>query len=315
MKHRDEPILVHRVNSNFPSFRNMTLPTTEDRDPQSIGLSNKTDAEVLSLLLERQIEALQAAASAIPQITQAAAALQRAAAAQHKIGYAGAGSAGLTALADCLELPGTFGFPPDRMRILYAGGTKNLLHLEGTDEDDQHAGSRDFSEAELGKGDILIGVSASGSTAYTLGTIRAAKQAGTETIGIANNPDTPILNEADHPILLKTPPEIIAGSTRLGAASAQKAVLNMISTLVALRLGHAVRGHMVNLVADNEKLRQRAQRILQDLTECTPEQASEALDTANGRVKVAVLMLREGLDVGAAEEALVLNDGNLRPFL
>ncbi|WP_281931066.1 N-acetylmuramic acid 6-phosphate etherase [Roseibium album] len=293
----------------------MKLPTTEDRDPQSIGLSQKTDAEVLSLLLERQVEALKAAADAIPQITQAAAALQRAAAAQNKIGYAGAGSAGLTALADCLELPGTFGFPPDRMRILYAGGAKNLLHLEGTHEDDQQAGSNDFEEAGLGKDDILIGVSASGSTAYTLGVIKAARAAGTHTIGIANNPYTPILNEADHPILLKTPPEIIAGSTRLGAASAQKVALNMISTLVALRLGHAVRGHMVNLVADNDKLRQRAQRILQDLTDCSPVQAADALEKANGRVKVAVLMLSEGLDVSGAENALVLNNGNLRPFL
>ena len=145
----------------------------------------------------------------------------------------------------------------------------------------------------LGDGDVLICVSASGSTPYTLATMRAAKKANAVTIAIANNPDTPLLNECDHPILLKTPPEIIAGSTRLGAASAQKVVLNMISTLVALRLGHAVRGHMVNLVADNEKLRLRAQRILQDLTDCSPETAENALREANGRVKIAVLMLKK----------------------
>ncbi|WP_428646623.1 N-acetylmuramic acid 6-phosphate etherase [Roseibium sp.] len=293
----------------------MPLPTTEDRDPQSIGLSKKTDEEVLSLLLDRQIAALKVAAEAIPQISRASAALQRAAELERKIGYSGAGSAGLTALADCLELPGTFGFPPERMRILFAGGAENLLRLSGSHEDDEKSGKDDFETSGLGAGDILIGVSASGSTPYTLGTFRAAKAAGTKTIAIANNPNTPLLLEADHPILLKTPPEIVAGSTRLGAASAQKAALNMISTLVALRLGHAVRGHMVNLVADNAKLRQRAQRILQDLTECSPEDAAQTLEAADGRVKIAVLMLREGLDVRAAEKALILHDGNLRAFL
>ncbi|MET1415503.1 N-acetylmuramic acid 6-phosphate etherase [Roseibium sp. HPY-6] len=302
-------------SKEFQSFRTMTLPTTEDRDPLSIGLSQKADEEILSIMLDRQVAALTAAGKAIPQIAKAANALQIAASSGGKIGYAGAGSAGLTAIADCLELPGTFGFQADRMRILYAGGAENLLHLEGVHEDDSLAGADDFRKSGLGNGDILIGVSASGSTPYTLGTFRAAKQVGTATIGIANNPETPLLSEADHPIFLQTPPEIIAGSTRLGAASAQKAVLNMISTLVALRLGHAVRGHMVNLVADNDKLRQRAQRILQDLTGCAPDAAAQALQSANGRVKVAVLMLQDGLDVNAAENVLALNDGNLRPFL
>lgn len=293
----------------------MKLPTTEDRDPLSIGLNNKSDDDVLTLLLNRQRAALDAVEDAIPQISNAANALRKASQANGMIGYAGAGSAGLTALADCLELPGTFGFPPERMRMLYAGGAENLLHLAGTYEDNEDAGGADFRSSGLGKGDILIAVSASGSTPYTLGTFRAAQAAGTETIALSNNPDTPLLDLADHPILLKTPPEIIAGSTRLGAASAQKAALNMISTLVALRLGHAVRGHMVNLVADNEKLRLRAQRILQDLTGCTAETAMSTLLKADGRVKVAALMILRNINSASAEEALSENNGNLRPFL
>jgi len=293
----------------------MKLPTTEDRDPLSIGLSTRSDDDVLSLLLGRQREALTAVEEAIPQISKAAAALQRAAQANCMIGYAGAGSAGLTALADCLELPGTFGFPVERMRMLYAGGAENLLHLAGIHEDDEAAGSRDFQKSGLAEGDILIAVSASGSTPYTLGTFRAAQAAGTVTVALANNAGTSLLELADHPILLKTPPEIIAGSTRLGAASAQKAALNMISTLVALRLGHAVRGHMVNLVADNEKLRLRARRILQDLTGCSAETALTALSEAGGRVKIATLMILQGLGAEAAEALLNENGGNLRPFL
>ncbi len=293
----------------------MTLPTTEDRDPQSIGLSAKSDEEVLAVILHRQILALEATRDAIPQITRAAASLHSAAASGGKIGYAGAGSAGLTALADCLELPGTFGFPADRMCILYAGGADNLMNLAGVYEDDAQAGRKDFEDSGLGTGDILIAVSASGKTPYTLSAVAAANGAGTVTIGIANNADAPLMREATHAILLQTPPEVIAGSTRLGAASAQKAALNMMSTLVALRLGHAVRGHMVNLVADNEKLRQRAQRILQDLTNCTPDDAANALQNAEGRVKTAALMLLKGLDVDTAERTLALHDGNLRPFL
>ncbi|WP_421982908.1 N-acetylmuramic acid 6-phosphate etherase [Roseibium sp.] len=293
----------------------MTLPTTEDRDPQSIGLSTKPDEEVLSIILQRQLEALEATRDAIPQICRAAACLHTAAASGGKIGYAGAGSAGLTALTDCLELPGTFGFSPDRMCILYAGGAENLLNLAGVHEDDTQAGLKDFGESGLGAGDVLIAVSASGTTRYTLGAVQAANRAGTVTVGIANNADTPLMREVTHAIFLKTPPEIIAGSTRLGAASAQKAALNMMSTLVALKLGHAVRGHMVNLVADNDKLRQRAQRILQDLTDCSPQDALDALTEADGRLKVAVLMLLKDLDAEAAEDALARNDGNLRSFL
>lgn len=293
----------------------MKLPTTEDRDPLSIGLSTKSDDDVLALLLFRQKQALEAVEAAIPQISRAADALKRAAQAERKIGYSGAGSAGLTALADCLELPGTFGFPPERMRMLYAGGAENLLHLAGTYEDDDKAGQLDFEKSGLGAGDILIGVSASGSTHYTLGTFRAAKAARTLTIGLANNPDTPLLNLSDYPIYLNTPAEIIAGSTRLGAASAQKAALNMISTLAALRLGHAVRGHMVNLVADNEKLRARAHRILQDLTGCSADIASDNLEKANGRVKVAALMILQNIDAARAEQVLEEHDGNLRPLL
>eukprot|EP00903_Cladosiphon_okamuranus_P001550 g1548.t1 len=293
----------------------MNLPTTEDRDPLSIGLSAKSDEDVLALLLLRQKQALDAVEAAIPQISRAAKALKRASQANCKIGYSGAGSAGLTALSDCLELPGTFGFAPERMRMLYAGGAENLLHLAGAFEDDADAGHKDFQRSGLGEGDILIGVSASGSTLYTLGTFQAAKATGTETIALVNNPDTPLLELADHPILLNTPAEIIAGSTRLGAASAQKAALNMISTLAALRLGHAVRGHMVNLVADNEKLKARAHRILQDLTQCPRQVAEDSLEKAGGRVKTAALMILQNIDAARAEEILEEHDGNLRPFL
>ncbi|MDN3719209.1 hypothetical protein QW131_08230 [Roseibium salinum] len=189
------------------------------------------------------------------------------------------------------------------MRILYAGGAENLLHLAGIHEDDEDGGTRDFDKSGLGKRRYTDCRFRKRINALYLGRVESGDggKDGNHRDRQQSRHTAPKRDRTTRS-LLQTPPEIVAGSTRLGAASAQKAVLNMISTLVALRLGHAVRGHMVNMVADNKKLRQRAQRILQDLTGCDPDSAVRALEEAGGRVKIAVLMLREGLDVNAAEK-------------
>lgn len=294
----------------------MSLPTTECRDPAAIGLSKLADADIMSALLDKQVGAFEAVERAIPDLVAAARVMKTAIETDRLIAYAGAGSSGLAALSDYLELPGTFGLPPNRLRMLYAGGAANLINLTGGAEDDPSAGETDLDAAGIGPGDCLICVSASGSTPYTLGTLRAAKRHGAKVIALASNPDTPLLQEADCPVLLETPAEIIAGSTRMGAATAQKAAMNMLSTLVALRLGHVVRGHMINLVADNEKLKTRAQRIVCDLARCTADQAETALTMAGGRVKIAVLLsIRNVQTVEQAETALAAVQGNLRDLL
>ncbi|WP_150525871.1 N-acetylmuramic acid 6-phosphate etherase [Roseibium sediminis] len=293
----------------------MQLPRTELRDPDAIGLARRSDADILELLLQKQVAALSAVNSALPALTDGAARIQAAITSNKMIGYAGAGSAGLAALCDYLELPGTFGYPPERLRMLFAGGTDNLKSMRGRVEDSTEEGSRDFYDSGLGTDDCIILISASGTTPYTLGVLRAAKESGTTTIGIANNPDTPLLQQADIPILLPTQPEIIAGSTRLGAATAQKVALNMMSSLVALRLGHAVRGHMVNLVADNEKLQKRALRIIMDISDCSEADALDALRNASGDVKIAILIARDKVEPEVARQRIAACDGNLRPLL
>lgn len=293
----------------------MQLPRTELRDPDAIGLARRSDADILELLLQKQVAALSAVSSALPALTDGAARIQAAITSNKMIGYAGAGSAGLAALCDYLELPGTFGYPPERLRMLFAGGTDNLKSMRGRVEDSTEEGSRDFYDSGLGTDDCIILISASGTTPYTLGVLRAAKESGTTTIGIANNPDTPLLQQADIPILLPTQPEIIAGSTRLGAATAQKVALNMMSSLVALRLGHAVRGHMVNLVADNEKLQKRALRIIMDISDCSEADALDALRNASGDVKIAILIARDKVEPEVARQRIAACDGNLRPLL
>ena len=166
------------------------------------------------------------------------------------------------ALADALELLGTFGIPPDRTPVLLAGGAAALIEMTGAVEDIATDATRDVADAGLGAGDVVICVSASGTTPYTLAAAEAARAAGATVVGIANVAGSALLQAADLPVLLDTGPELVAGSTRMGAATAQKIALNMLSTLTGLRLGHVHDGYMVNVVADNAKLRRRAARIV-----------------------------------------------------
>jgi len=266
----------------------MHLRDTEKLHPKARGLDARAGAEILSVLLRGQQAALAAVGPAIPAIGRAAEHVTQTLRGDGRLVFAAAGSSGLMALADGLELPGTFGIANDRISIRLAGGMAVLGNLTGSGEDDTEAARADA--AGIGAGDCVIGISASGSTPYVLAFLDASRQAGALTIGIANTPGSAVLTGADVAIYLPTPPEVIAGSTRLGAATAQKAALNMLSTLVGIRLGHVYDGHMVNLHADNQKLVRRAQRMVSDIAACSTKRASACLAASDGAVKPAVLM-------------------------
>ena len=265
---------------------------TEALHPLSAGLHLAPAAEVLSRALTAQQAALTAIGPALPALEAAAnlasAALRR----SGKLGYAGAGSSGLMALADCLELLCTFGIPPDRTPMLFAGGAGALLKMTGGVEDDPALAAADLARADLRAGDVLICVSASGGTPYTLAVAEGAAKAGAKVIGIANVPGSALLGAADVPVLLETGAEIVAGSTRLGAATAQKVTLNLISVLIGVQLGHVHDGMMVNVIADNAKLRDRAARIVAQVAGVEPATARVALNRTNGAVKPAILVAR-----------------------
>jgi N-acetylmuramic acid 6-phosphate etherase len=273
------------------------------------------DATVLRLLADAQIEAAGAARGAMGQIAPAALALAACLAAGGRVAYSAAGSSGLMALADALELPGTYGIPRDRIVILLAGGHEALSNLAGGPEDDAGQGGRDVAAAGLSQGDCLIAVSASGSTPYAIGALEEAALRGMKTIALANNAGSPILTLADLPILLATPPELIAGSTRMGAGTAQKIALNMLSTLTAIHLGHVHDGYMVNLHADNLKLRKRASGIVAAIAGCSREDAEQLLDQTGGAVKPAILLAAGAEDLGSAKELLDNTGQKLRPAL
>ncbi|WP_420960838.1 N-acetylmuramic acid 6-phosphate etherase [Brucella sp. IR073] len=293
----------------------MALNRTEQLNEEARGLDCRQPHEIASLLAKAQEEAAAVVSGVSRDIALAAGLAADALEKGGRIIYAAAGSSGLMALADALELPGTFGIPRDRIVILLAGGVDSLINLTGAPEDHAEKGREDVLAADPGANDCLIAISASGSTPYAVGALQAAKSRGAKTIAMANNPGAPILEEADIGILLATPPEIIAGSTRMGAGTAQKIALNLLSTLAAIRLGHVHDGYMVNLHADNQKLKARAAHIVASIANCGLEKAVACLDEAGGAVKPAVLLAAGAADIGTAQKLLDGNGQKLRPAL
>ncbi|CDZ41819.1 N-acetylmuramic acid 6-phosphate etherase [Neorhizobium galegae] len=291
----------------------MSTTATEARHGKAEGLDMLKPAEILALLASGQQAAAKVADQAIPAIARAADLVAAALKSGGKVVYAGAGSAGLVAMADAMELPGTYGIPPERIAILFAGGVPTIADLPGGPEDDASLGERDADIVEAA--DCVICVSASGSTPYTVAIAETAKRRGAKLVAMANNAGAKLFAGADAAILLETPPEVVAGSTRMGAATAQKIAFNMLSTLAAVKLGHVHDGHMVNLRADNGKLRIRAARMVADIAGIGFDEARAWVETAEGSVKVAVLLAAGAVDVEAAKALLARSDDVLRVAL
>lgn len=292
----------------------MPQRSTEARHPHSDGLHAISGAAVLACVHAAQVQALAAISPALPQIERAAEAGAEALRRGGKMAYVGAGSSGLMALSDCLELPGTFGIAPDRVPMMFAGGVPALLHMQGSVEDDAEAALADLTRADLAPGDVVLCLAASGGTPYTMTIATATKARGQTVVGFCNVADAPLLQLADIPVFLDTGPEVISGSTRMGAGTTQKVALNMLSVLVGIRLGHVHDGYMVNLTADNAKLVDRAARIVAAISGASEDSARKALAETDGAVKPAILVAR-GMTPAAAATALTASGGHLAPVL
>ena len=287
--------------------------STESVHDHALGLDARPEAEILNLLLGGQLAALKAVAPAISAISQGAALIETALRGEGRLYYVGAGSSALMANADGLELAGTFGTDPSRVVLCMAGGLPQDSEMPGGTED--NTGLADDDAASIEYDDVVIAVTASGRTPYALRFAEIAKRSGAKTICIANNPDAPIFTNADVAICLPTPPELVAGSTRMGAGTAQKAALNMMSTLAAIRLGHIYDGMMVNLRADNDKLRRRATAMVMQISGNSREDAESALVESGWKVKTASIVLSGAGSVGEAEETLNKTGGRMRAAL
>lgn len=293
----------------------MAAKQTEERHHEAAGLDLRDDAEILGLLARGQVAAAGAVEAAAESIARGAALTAHAVDAGGRLIYAAAGSSGLMALADALELPGTYGIPREQIVVLLAGGDEALVNMRGGPEDDADAARADVEALQPGPRDCLIAVTASGHTPYPVTAAQTARAAGAMTVGIANNRGAKLFETVDVGICLETPPEVIAGSTRMGAGTAQKIALNMLSTLMAIRLGHVHDGLMVNVIADNEKLRGRARSIVASIAEVDESRAGAALDASGGGVKAAILIARGATDLAAAEALLTRHRGRVRPAL
>ena len=283
---------------------------TETVDPRFADVDRWPTVSVVETMLEGQLAAI---AALKDQTGAIAAAAEAAALRMHQGGrlvYAGAGTSGRLAVQDGVELTPTYNWPSDRLVFLVAGGTGALMRSVEGAEDNVEVARDEVAAAEVGPDDVLIAVAASGRTPYAVAALEAARAHGALTIAIANNPGTPLLAAAEHPIVADTGAEIVAGSTRMKAGTAQKAALNMLSTAIMLRCGLVHRGLMVNMRISNEKLAQRARRLVATLAGIDEPRAADALELAGNDLRRAVLIAR-GLSPQDAAERLARAGGDL----
>ena len=287
---------------------------TEEVDPRFADLDAWSLTSAMEAMWEGQLAAIAAIGHALPAITAATAAAQAALGDRGRIVYVGAGTSGRVAVQDGAELTPTFAWPNERVRFIVAGGDSAFVtSIEGAEDDVDDAVTQ-VNATELTPHDVVIAVAASGTTPFTVAALQQAGRFDAVTIGVANNPDTALLASAKFPILVETGRELIAGSTRMKAGTAQKVVLNLISSGIMLRLGRVYRGMMVNMQPTNAKLKRRAETMVAQIAHCDPSHAARSLEQADGDIKMAVL-LALGVDRVDANAILKNCDGNLRCVL
>ncbi|WP_439373553.1 N-acetylmuramic acid 6-phosphate etherase [Bradyrhizobium sp. DASA03120] len=284
---------------------------TEEVDPRFADLDAWSLATAMEAMWEGQLAAVAAIGHALPAITAATEAAKAALGDHGRLVYVGAGTSGRVAVQDGAELTPTFAWPKERVRFVVAGGDSAFVtSIEGAEDDIDDAVAQ-INAARLTAHDVVIAVAASGTTPFTVAALQQAGACGAVIIGVANNPGTALLASARFPILIETGRELIAGSTRMKAGTAQKVVLNLISSGIMLRLGRVYRGMMVNMQPTNAKLKRRAEAMVAQIAGCDPSHAARSLEQAEGDVKTAVL-LALGVDRADAETILRDGDGNLR---
>lgn len=293
----------------------MTTPTTESVDPRYADLDRMSTLEMAKAMNDAEKEVPRAVEKALPQIVAAVDAIASGMKKGGRLFYVGAGTAGRMGVLDASECPPTFSSDPSQVVGMIAGGDGALRKAVEGAEDDFEEGARTVQAFNLTNNDTVVGIAASGRTPFTLGAVEAGNAAGATTVGISCNAGSALAEAAQHPIEVVVGPEVITGSTRLKAGSAQKQVLNMLSTLTMVKLGKTYGNLMVDLQATNEKLEERSRRLVTRITGVDDRVAQDALELADGSVKKAVVMIEKQLDAAAAEELLNEKGGFLRAAL
>lgn len=288
---------------------------TEQRNPNSIQLDSLSAQELVALINREDQQVALAVEKCLPQIASAVEKIVAAFERGGRLVYVGAGTSGRLGVLDASECPPTYGVEPEMVVGLIAGGDHALRHpIEGA-EDNVQQGQADLEEIDFSARDVLVGIAASGRTPYVLGALNYAKQLGATTVSIASNPNSKMAEVADIAIEAVVGPEVLTGSSRMKSGTAQKLVLNMLTTASMVLIGKCYQNLMVDVQASNEKLKARAMKIVMEATECDNEAAANVLTKANGQVKLAILIQLSGLDALEAQSLLDKSNGKLRQAL
>lgn len=294
---------------------NLGALVSETRNPATMGLDEMSTLEMVSCFNREDRKVPEAIEKVLPAIAQAVDLAAAALKAGGRLIYLGAGTSGRLGVLDASECPPTFGVPHGMVIGLIAGGPGALLKAVEGAEDDAALGEADLLALNLTATDIVVGLAASGRTPYVIGALRYARQLGCPTVAISCNPDSPIAHEAQVAISPVVGPEALTGSTRMKSGTAQKLVLNMLSTGAMVKLGKVYENLMVDVKATNVKLVDRACRIVMEATGAERSQVEAALKQTRFEVKPAILMILSGVDADEAQQRLQQHDGYLRAAL
>ena len=288
---------------------------SEQRNPNTLHIDALSSLEVVTLLNHEDKQVAFAVEKNLPQIAQAVEHIVAAFQAGGRLVYMGAGTSGRLGVLDASECPPTFGVPSSMVVGLIAGGETALRNAVEGAEDNREAGEQDLRHIHFSRKDVLVGIAASGRTPYVIGGLQYAKQLGATTVSLVSNPNAIMSEIADIAITTAVGPEALTGSSRLKSGTAQKMVLNMLTTAAMIRLGKCYQNLMVDVQATNQKLKARAIRIVMQATECDQPMAEQTLFTTHGNAKLAIMMLLSGLDKDQAEAVLAQKKGRLQDAL
>ncbi len=286
--------------------------STESLNRASEDLDAKSALDIARIINREDESVAKAVRKSLPEIARAIDAIADAIRKGGRLIYVGAGTSGRVAALDASECPPTFNTNPETVQYVMAGGAKALGAASEANEDSPELGQTDISRRRPTPRDVVVGVAASGRTPYTIGALKTAKKNGATTVAVTCNPDSPLSQVADIPITVEVGPEVISGSTRMKAGTAQKMVLNMLTTGAMTRLGYVYGNLMVNVSLKNKKLLERGINILEKAAGVDRERAQQALKASNGSVPVALVMVKTGLNVRQAEDRLKAAGGHVR---
>lgn len=293
-------------------LQSLAQMTTEQRNPRSMNIDCLSAIEIVQLINQEDQLVAKAVEKCVPHIATAVEKIEHAFLNGGRLVYIGAGTSGRLGVLDASECPPTYGVPPEMVVGIIAGGERALRHpIEGA-EDNREQGKADLQAVDFCEKDVLVGIAASGRTPYVIGALEYAKSLGATTVSIASNAHSAMAQIADIAIETVVGAEVLTGSSRMKSGTAQKLVLNMLTTASMIRIGKCYQNLMVDVQASNEKLKARAIKIVMEATECSKEVAEATLKQADNHAKLAIMMILSNLDKAEAEKLLAESQGKLR---